>query len=199
MGFDLRGDEKPQGIGCSDEFPKGLFLQRGEDPHLLFPRLFRVHQLSSLPVFQSRRHPQQPAAPTYRDFSACHQTPEPKERDRHLKQARLIQLEVTCELCSPHSSTKPSHSRQQTRGCCKPERKSSCQPSPSQEHLSLHPRRLTPAGRRKNKGFRKKPPQPCSSPMEQSQIRSVKYIQGKGCLTATPSHAKRGNSKENWW
>lgn len=45
---------------------------------------------------------------------------------------------------------------QQPRGCCKPEGKSSCQPSPSREHLSLHPRLLTPAGRRKNTGFRKK-------------------------------------------
>lgn len=160
---------------------------------------YSVDQFSSLPVFQSRRHPQLPAAPTYHDFPACHQTPEPKERDRHLKQARLIQVEVTRELCSPRSSTKPFHSRQQTWGCCEPKGKSSCQPSPSQEHLSLHPRRLTPAGRRKNKGFRKKPPKPCFSPMEQSKIKSVKHIQGKGCLTATPSHAKRGNSKENWW
>lgn len=193
MGFVLRGDEEPQEISCSDEFSKGLFLQHGEDPRFLFPRLFGVHQFSSLPLFQSRRHPQLPAAPPCHDFPACHQTPEPKERDRHLKQARLIQLEVTCELCSPRSSTKPFHSRQQTRGCCEPEGKSSCQPSPSQEHLSLHPRRLTPAGRRKNKGFRKKTPKPCSSPTEQSQIKSVKHIQEKRCLTATPSHAKRGN------
>lgn len=164
MGFDLRGDEKPQEISCSDEFPKGLSLQRGEDPRLLFSRLFRVHQFSSLPVFQSRRHPQLPAAPPYHDFPACHQTPEPKERDRHLKQARLIQLEVTCELCSPCSSTKLFHSRQQTRGCCEPKGKSSCQPSPSQEHLSLHPRRLTPAGRRKKQGLQKKTTQTLLQP-----------------------------------
>lgn len=168
MVFDLRGDEKLQEIGCSDEFPKGLFLQRGDDPHLVFPRPFRVHRFSSLPVFQSRRHPQLPAAPTYHDFPACHRTPQPKERDR---QARLIQLEVTCELCSPRSSTKPFRSRQQTRGCCEPEGKSSCQPSPSQEHLSLHPRCLTPAGRRKNKGFRKNHPN--LAPAPRSKARSI--------------------------
>lgn len=55
MGFDLRGDEKPQEISCSDEFPKGLFLQRGEDPRLLFPRLF------SRPVFLPPCFPKQKA------------------------------------------------------------------------------------------------------------------------------------------
>jgi len=57
-------DEKHQGIGSSDVIPKGLFLQHtetstvgGEHPRLLFLRLFRVHQFSSLSVFQRRRHP----------------------------------------------------------------------------------------------------------------------------------------------
>lgn len=108
--------------------------------------------------------------------------------------ASLIQLEVTCGLCSPSSNTKPFYSRQQIKGCCEPAGKSYCQTSPSQEHLSLHPQSLTPAGRRKNKDFKKK--KSCSSPTEQSQIKSVKRVQGKGCLTATHSHAKRPLRKQ---
>lgn len=87
-------DEKPQEISSGTEFPMDLFFWHrktgtigAEDPRLLFTQLLRVHQFSSRPVSQSRRHPLASGSTYLHWFPASYRTPKRKERVRHLKPA----------------------------------------------------------------------------------------------------------------